>query len=521
MNLTGTLRPGIRNLLLTIAEFTRLFAAAVVPIMPAMRGCTRPLAVSVVALAVGSLAVARPPDTISAFEETVQSSAAATVVQRHGSVRAHGSALADDDGPFPALGASLFWGVWGFRHDRARLEQNLEFLAEHGFDYVRCLGTVGGLVWNDRQMDPRWPDYDDIIAGLTDLAYDRYGLRVEWSIFGGTNFTETPESRAAVVDRFARMAVGREHKILLFEIGNESWQTGFPHPHGTAELRALAARLKRKLEEFGAKPILRAITSPAGPEHYRASPNEPIGELDKGYRATYEGAGADVGTVHPDRTYAEDGWRPVRLPWLYQFIPGMPLIGSNDEPIGPGASVASEDDPMRLVMAAVVTYVSRMAAYTYHTRPGIWGGGVWQTGPNAGQPRGPGDVWDFDQAREIVDGFRTMKGYLPPDLAAWRPLNSNSSGHPFQDSLAIDGQFWPDTGSSNGAVRVYAAEQSGRFVVAPIGVRGKLRLRAAFPVTGDVLHPLTGQVLHSGSLDAGEFLELEGLSAFVLIGHRR
>jgi len=472
------------------------------------------LLVYLVSLAGGGVFIASPPDAVSVFDEFVAGSSASAVVQPRGSVRAYGSAIADDDGPFPALGASLFWGAWGFRHDRARLEQNLRFLAEHGFDYVRCLGTVGGPYWNDRQIDPGWPDYDDVIGGLTDLAYDAYGLRVEWSIFGGTDLTETRAARAALVDRFARMAVGREHKILLFEIGNESWHTGFPPPDGIAELRELVARLKQKLGEFGAKPILRAITSPA-------SLDEPIDQAGIGYRAIYEGASADVGTVHLDRAYLEDGWRPVRQPWQYQFLEAMPAVGSNDEPIGPGSSVASETDPMRLVMAAAVTYVSGMAAYTYHTRPGIWGGGVWEVGPSSGQSRGPGDLWDFDQAREIVEGFRAMKRYLPPDLPAWRPLNGHWPGHPFQDSLAIDGQHWPETGASNGAVRIYAAEKDGRYVVAPIGVRGQLKLRAAFPVTGDVLHPLTGQVLESGSLEAGEFLELDGLSAFVLIGQRR
>src|SRR5687767_5777325 len=89
---------------------------------------------------------------------------------RHGPVRAEHHAVADTEGPFNALGATLFWGTWGYKFDRARLERNLQTLSDAGFDYVRVLGSVGGASWSDRETDPRWDDYDSVIAGLTDLA---------------------------------------------------------------------------------------------------------------------------------------------------------------------------------------------------------------------------------------------------------------------------------------------------------------------------------------------------------------
>src|SRR5262245_29542332 len=135
---------------------------------------------------------------------------------RTGPVRADGRALADAGGPFNALGATLFWGAWAYKFDRPRLERNLETLRTAGIHYVRVLGPVGGSSWEDRQTDPRWADYDAIIAGMTDLAYDRYGLRVQWTIFGGAPFTPGGPPREGLVDRFAKMARGREHKILAF-----------------------------------------------------------------------------------------------------------------------------------------------------------------------------------------------------------------------------------------------------------------------------------------------------------------
>src|SRR4029453_10569483 len=89
----------------------------------------------------------------------------APVRRAHGAVRAEGRAVADARGPFNALGATLFWGAWGYKFDRKRLERNLATLNESGIDYVRVLGSVGGSSWNDRETDPRWTDYDSVITG--------------------------------------------------------------------------------------------------------------------------------------------------------------------------------------------------------------------------------------------------------------------------------------------------------------------------------------------------------------------
>src|SRR5687767_3799287 len=62
---------------------------------------------------------------------------------RRGVVRADGHAVADEGGPFNALGATLFWGAWGYKSDRPRLERNLAVLSKAGVDYIRVLGSVG------------------------------------------------------------------------------------------------------------------------------------------------------------------------------------------------------------------------------------------------------------------------------------------------------------------------------------------------------------------------------------------
>src|SRR5687768_6862697 len=215
---------------------------------------------------------------------------------RPGQVRTDRRALADGAGSFNVLGVTLFWGAWAYEHVRARLERNLEVLSAAGIDYVRVLGSVGGASWEDRQTDPRWTDYDAIIAGMTDLAYDRYGMRVQWTIFGGAPSTPSGPAREALVDRFASMARGREHKILAFEIANEAWQNGFAGPDGLAELRRLGQRLNEKT------PVLVALSSPS-----------------RGAAcATYAGSGADAITMHYERGFGAEGpVQPLRRPWTF------------------------------------------------------------------------------------------------------------------------------------------------------------------------------------------------------------
>ena len=215
---------------------------------------------------------------------------------RSGPVRADGRAVADAAGPFNALGATLFWGAWAYKFDRPRLERNLEVLSAAGIDYVRVLGSVGGASWEDRQTDPRWNDYDAIIAGMTDLAYDRYGMRVQWTLFGGAPFTPSGPAREALVDRFASMARGREHKIFAFEIANEAWQNGFRGPDGLSELRRLGKRLSDKTT------VLVALSAPA------------TGAACD----TYAGSGVDAMTLHYSRSFGDEGpTQPLRRPWQF------------------------------------------------------------------------------------------------------------------------------------------------------------------------------------------------------------
>jgi hypothetical protein len=406
--------------------------------------------------------------------------------------RLEGRALVDDDGPFLALGATMMWAAWAYKHDRPRLEQNLQFLSEHGFNFIRALGVVGDPngpdYWDGREIDAHWPDYPEVLAGLTDLAHDGYGLRVEWTLIGDGQITApTLADKQQLVQTFLSVAQGREHKILHFEIANESWQNGFPGAQGVAELRELTATMRAQ------SPNLLAASAPPSPYCEDA-------------QAIYHDDLADLATIHFDRDVSkvEGSWRPVRQPWEHQFCAGLP-VGSNNEPIGPGSSVAEENDPVRLVAGAVTTYISGLPIYVFHSHAGVLG---------------HEDLWTAPG----VDGFAAALALLPPDLPAWDAKNAHWADAPFVVYAGENGQLVPDTmwvdlqSPESGAVRAYGSVREPDFWVFPIGILGSVTVAPRRPMTFDVIDPMTGDVLASHDLDTGVQVELSGAEALLLRG---
>jgi hypothetical protein len=322
---------------------------------------------------------------------------------RHGVVHGDRHAFADDGGAFLPRGATMLWALWGYQHDRARLGRNLSTLRGWGIDYIRVLGVVGAPgrpaqdSWRDRQADPSAASYDQDIAGLTDWAYREYGLRVQWTIFGGVEFAPTPELRRAVVERFGNMSRGREEKIFAFEVANEAWQNGFGDEAGRLELHALAQLLKTKSSN------LVALSAPQESNCAAA-------------QALYRGSAADLLTVHLPRAGMEKGaiWSTFRDPSAFRECAGVPTLASSNEPIGPESSVAAADDPAVLAALAAVTYGSGIGAFVLHTGPGVRGGGA------ADLARGRhSNVWELPTGARIAAALSSLISKVPGDFANW------------------------------------------------------------------------------------------------------
>jgi hypothetical protein len=402
---------------------------------------------------------------------------------RAGPVRADGRAVTDAGGPFNALGATLFWGAWGYKFDRPRLERNLQVLSAAGIDYVRVLGSVGGASWEDRETDPRWSDYDAVAAGMTDLAYDRYGMRVQWTIFGGAPFTADRRPRESLVDRFADVARGREHKIFAFEIANESWQTGFRGAEGLAELRRLGRRLSDKTT------VLVALSSPA------------TGAACD----TYADAGVDAMTLHYQRSFGSEGpVRPLLRPWAFpdaynRACQGkLPSIVFNNEPIGPESSVRQDDSPSRIAAGYVMTFLAGNASYVLHAGPGIRGGGAADISPKL---RRHAHFDELPSFAPITAALAAAKQYLPHGLANWTRHGPGTPTAPLQ-----------------GSARVYAASDGLRFVALAMGAKGALVVRSRNKASIDVRQTGTGALVRRLDVSAGEKIALPAGEWVVLIG---
>jgi hypothetical protein len=404
---------------------------------------------------------------------------------RKGVVRLEGRAFADDGGKYLAVGASLFWALWGYQHDRPKLDKHLDYLASRGVDYIRVFGVVGPP-WNDRLVDPRGPDWDRDLAGMLDLAYSR-GLRTELTIWQDTGHTPTAADRTALVDRIAAVVASRPQTIQYFEIANEGYGTDRFPSGWPDEAQTLATRLREKT------PHLVAVTSP--------------GTLEPADIATWYGRSkANLLTAHLPREVIGGGlsgeWRYVRQTWDPWLASG--LAWTNDEGKGPQSSVAEDSDPVRLTMYAGLTWLCGGAGFVLHTGAGVSG---------AGERGRVKNIWDVPNIERTLAGIAATRKLLPPDLPNWSRHNTNSRfpDYPFDTR--------PITPMVEGGqlVRAFAAtSDDGRIVAMPVAASAPVPFNPRFPMHVDVHDPMTGDRLESHD---GPFT-LSPRPAAVVIGQR-
>lgn len=134
--------------------------------------------------------------------------------------------------------------------------------------------------------------------------------------------------------------------------------------------------------------------------------------------------------------------------------------------------------------------------------------------------RGDDDLWTAAGA----DRFAQLRGLLPPDLSAWDAKNAHWADAPFTVYAGEGGQLFPDTmwvdldAPESGVVRAYAAVRDPDFVVLPIGILGSATVAPRRAMTFDVIDPMTGMVLASHQLAAGQQVALSGADALLLRG---
>ena len=375
--------------------------------------------------------------------------------RRHGRVRADRGILVDDGGPFLALGASLFWALWGERHDPDRLDRNLQWLADRDFDYIRMLGMVGTESWRDRAIDPAAPDYWPIVDRLF-ARLARHGLRAQVTVFADAQaMMRDPAARERFAQAWAEYAERHAAQVLLIETANEYARNGLE----AGEVRALTRRMNDRTA------VLVASSAPPGPwpgvEPDRASADDRA--ILAEWQTLYGGGVADALTFHADRDTGQPGgaWRPVSELWALPDAGGdIPRLWINNEPIGPQSSLASDDDPVRLAMSAAMSWISGMAAYTLHTGAGVRGGGA------ADRDLGrAANLWEVAQIDRTAAMLRQARAALPATVPNWRRVSWHEAGHPCRITPAQD---------EHDLSAHVAAIDGDRFVMASIGVRRPL-----------------------------------------------
>jgi hypothetical protein len=375
--------------------------------------------------------------------------------RRHGRVRADRGILVDDGGPFLALGASLFWALWGERHDPDRLDRNLQWLADHDFDYIRMLGMVGTESWRDRAIDPAAPDYWPIVDRLF-ARLARHGLRAQVTVFADAQaMMRDPAARERFAQAWAEYAERHAAQVLLIETANEYARNGLE----AGEVRALTRRMNDRTA------VLVASSAPPGawpgvePDRASADDRAILAE----WQTLYGGGVADALTFHADRDTGQPGgaWRPVSELWALPDAGGdIPRLWINNEPIGPQSSLASDDDPVRLAMSAAMSWISGMAAYTLHTGAGVRGGGA------ADRDLGrAANLWEVAQIDRTAAMLRQARAALPATVPNWRRVSWHEAGHPCRITPAQD---------EHDLSAHVAAIDGDRFVMASIGVRRPL-----------------------------------------------
>jgi hypothetical protein len=270
----------------------------------------------------------------------------------------------DGSGSACRLGASLFWLLAGREKYPDQISSNLAWIAGAlGADFIRAFGVLGGDLfqgrdpWSDVGASLSWSDYDARIAAATDYVFDTFGLRVMWTLVGSRAQVHHREQQEALVDRFARMARPRTHKIELVEMWNEYRVNG-----GTStELRNMARRMRDQL--------------PPGFPIALSSPDSVMGESPRSLvlaeiEELYGGdSGANTLTYHPSRAQGTV-WAPGA-----DLGPHAPALRGNTEPRGPGASAGGDvSDPATLAADYAQTRDVGWRWYVFHTMPGVWGG---------------------------------------------------------------------------------------------------------------------------------------------------
>lgn len=404
------------------------------------------------------------------------------------SPRAH---FADDTGELLPVGLSYFGALEQRKFYPFQYQRQLAAIAAAGYQFARVLFAVGGHpYWNDHEVPPHeiirddgvripgWPDYEEQVIGLgRDFA--AAGLQVFVSSGDLANVFAGDRDRAARwASRVGQLLRVSGVRVAFVDV-NEAWQNWVT---GSAPSPDEVNRyvIQPFLSGYGEPTIALRSTGLEGES--TDSLNRWAGDIVQkhGHRGDYPQDHTSAVRHARGVFYAGDGPIPERR------------VGLESEPVGPGASGTSLDDPEAIALLAAANFAGGFG-FTFHSSAGVRG-------------------W-LGEAIDEMAGFAAVPqvhGYLPPDLMSTHTVSLHGG---LSESPLTDADGFP------GANRVDSVltEDGRRFVTLVYGEDGYTRLLARVPVRFSIITPDTGEA-HSFTLQAGETLEVYYRAGRVLVG---
>lgn len=393
-------------------------------------------------------------------------------------VRRWGRALGDASGPIPFIGVSRFYHGHAMLHDRDRILRDNAADVVAGYTYKRVMYQVdtvgGGDYWKGVEAD--WTDPHHADGVRWDLEQCRKaGLRVVATLIGKGAGMDRRRNRIEYVARMAQILKDYPDVVLTTEIMNEPWMFGEVTAGDLQELVGVYRSIHN--------------TDLVATGSYWDEPGVPF---DAQWRRTQ----GPIGLIHLDRdqTKSEMRDRPWRQPWDIGLI-GQPWI--DNEPIGPGASVASERRPEVLRSHRLVALLSGAVATCFHCDEGI---------------RGFGNAQDVPGYKECPKAAL----YIPRDIANGDKQNANAN-FPNRHWDLPNELLRSGNDNTRGIVRAYGTQVGGSQWTVPFGPVSPYYLVARKDLTVTVYSQTAERVTPPITVRAGQRLSFDGSEPDALI----
>ena len=174
----------------------------------------------------------------------------------------------------------------------------------------------------------------------------------------------------------------------------------------------------------------------------------------------------------------------------------MPNVFVNNEPAGIGERSGGVTLPEHIGMAALYTFLSRGAAYCFHSLAGVKGVELHDNKTEI-------DFCDIPRGEEMMESMESLMGNVPLNIANGENANHHwtSPLHPLQPSL--NEQIWPD-GHDRGVVRAFAQGFGLEWYVGLLGIRNSVDFTLNRNVEATLYHPISGDVLWNHKINKGD-----------------